>query len=261
MNPAVGFGVVILVLVSLPASQAGLPPPYDQCDQLNITQTLNDTSDPPDDDTCPNSFEAIITSDIQALSESVGQDLLDLDALYLCGTHCGHLFYNAVDTVCGEIKDEFLTLFCSRHTPSPTDPDPTYCVFAELYVNMTNIVSECGSSFLAFGNCSVECSRLLYDAVERIGCCIHTRYNSSIGFLRSADSIPAQIFSSSLLYETCGVDIPGFCDPAYVDGVPVYTDAPSEEEETTTSSSPAVQPGDSLVLTAALPLIFLGFLQ
>ncbi len=182
---------------------------------------------------------------------TLGQPRLDLEARYLCGDHCGLRFYEVVNRVCPDIKDEFLALFCSQNTPSPVQ-DPTYCVYAELYVTAILGVADACSQSLQNNTCSMQCLGLLDSIVQRIGCCVHSRYNSSIGFLRPGDNSVAMILSSYMLYELCGVDIPGPCEPAYVNGIPVYTDVLPTTMTTTMMSAAST-------VTSQLEAAILGF--
>lgn len=185
-----------------------------QCDEAEIVEALSV------DSVCTTAYSRVTGTE---LLDSYSQLTLDIEAIYLCGAHCGQYFYEAVNSACDdeETAETFLQLHCAC-TPSrcPSDDlsdSTSYCAYVELLYNLTDFVNMCGN---ATQNCSDACSYLLQDIVNEAGCCLRSRFSSSVtsavGYLRDGDD-DFSVFGYEALYTACGVDYPDECEDAFDD--------------------------------------------
>lgn len=234
--------VALLLLVSCGSGHmdSHLSSATDICNETVILDVLSV------DSVCTDSYTRL-TSDVEDSTYTLNQ--LKLAGLYLCGTHCGAYFYQAAYQGCNgseNVTNDFLQLHCAQfeedddnEEDDDDDDDVIYCAISELFVdNFAALESTACTESIAADNCSESCYNVVDNLSSILGCCLTERYFNSFAYLR--DDIMTATFIMSLLSEViplCGIDTPGECEPAYVDGIPVFTDEPDEIIEPTSSKS------------------------
>ena len=218
--------VALLLLVSCGSTtSASLNVATDICNETVILEVLSV------DSVCTDSYMRLISNPFNT-SYTLSQ--LKLAAEYLCGTHCGAYFYQAAYQGCNgneSVTNDFLQLHCAQFEKDEDD-NIIYCAIMEKVIAFSEF-GVCNSDM----NCNSDC----YNAVANltstttgVGCCLTERFFNSFAFLRTMD----EGLSTDLLdiIARCEIDNPDECEPAYVDGIPVFTDEDEDEDEDETSS-------------------------
>ena len=219
--------VALLLLVSCGSTSVWLNVATDICNETVILEVLSVGHS-----VCTDSYTRL-TSDLFDTSYTLAQ--LKFAAEYLCGIHCGAYFYQAAYQGCNgneSVTNDFLQLHCAQFEideDDDEDDDIIYCAIMELFINYeaTSNLSDC------LINCTNSCYNTLANITSSatgVGCCLTERYLTSFAFLRNIDADRSPIFSSVL--SVCEIET-SYCEPAYVDGIPVFTD---EDDETSSKS-------------------------
>ena len=202
-----GFFLTGLLLLAIASSSLA-----QQCNETVIVNALSV------DPICTTAYSRV-TGRVSSLTRFT-QDELNLEAIYLCGDHCGMYFFEAAEAACPseDVTYDFTQLHCActptRCSPSVISPNTTYCAYTEILNDLSGYLATCGNSTTS---CTDNCASLLQGLVNSAGCCLREQYSSdivsSVGYLHDGDSTFA-VFGDEDLYAACGVDYPDRCEAA-----------------------------------------------
>ena len=144
----------------------------------------------------------------------------------LCQSNFGQQYINSLLTIkesgCSQLYQEVAEDTVNGCT---MNSDGEFCgdVINRNYVSVLN--SNCDQEIENATACRSACRDKLIEIKNALGCCVNNLYNRSRNFMPVPESLAYRV------WESCGVDTPGFCEGKLVVGV--ITSAPRLQDATT----------------------------